>query len=69
MSSFWKRNIDYRGRLARGVLGGISLIAGIILADYKLWLCLVLVGFGLFGIFEALRGWCLMRACGIRTKL
>jgi hypothetical protein len=51
------------------VLGGISLIAGIILADYKLWLCLVLVGFGLFGIFEALRGWCLMRACGIRTKL
>ena len=69
MSSFWKRNIDYRGRRARGVLGGISLIAGIILADYKLWPCLVLVGFGLFGIFEALRGWCLMRACGIRTKL
>jgi hypothetical protein len=69
MSSFWKRNLDSRGRLARGVIGGISLIAGIILADYKLWLCLLLVGFGLFGIFEALRGWCVMRACGIRTKL
>lgn len=53
----------------RGVLGGISLIAGIVLADYRLWVCLVLVGFGLFGIFEAIRGWCLMRACGIRTKL
>jgi hypothetical protein len=69
MSSFWNRNIDFRGRLARGVLGGISLIAGIILADYILWLCLVLVVFGLFGIFEAVRGWCIVRACGIRTKL
>jgi hypothetical protein len=69
MSGFWKRNLDSRGRLARGVIGGISLIAGITFADYKPWLCLLLVGFGLFGIFEALRGWCVMRACGIRTKL
>jgi len=69
MSSFWKRNLDFRGRLVRGVLGGISLIVGIILADYTLWLCLVLVGFGLLGIFQAVRGWCLARACGIRTKL
>ena len=53
----------------RGVLGAVSLITGIILADYKLWLCLLLVGFGLFGIFQSLRGWCLARACGIRTKL
>lgn len=55
--------------MARGVLGAISLIAGIIMADYKLWLCLVLVGIGLFAMFEAVRGWCLVRACGIRTKL
>lgn len=45
------------------------LIAGMILADYQLWICLLLVGFGLFAIFEALRGWCLVRACGMRTKL
>jgi len=69
MSRFWHRNLDIRGRLVRGVLGAISLIAGIIMADYKLWLCLVLVALGLFAIFEAARGWCLMRACGIRTKL
>jgi len=68
MSGFWKRNIGSRGRLARGVIGGLSLIAGIILADYKLWLCLVLVGFGLLGIVEAMSGWCIVRACGIRTK-
>jgi hypothetical protein len=23
---------------------------------------------GLFAIFESLRGWCLVRACGIKTK-
>jgi Inner membrane protein YgaP-like, transmembrane domain len=69
MSRFWSRNIGFRGRLARGVLGAVLLIAGIIMADYKLWLCLMLVAFGLFAMFEAVRGWCLVRACGIRTKL
>ena len=28
-----------------------------------------LVVAGLFAIFEAVRGWCFLRACGIRTKL
>ena len=69
MSRFFDRNIGFHGRLARGVLGAVSLIAGIIMADFELWICLVLVGLGLFAIFEAVRGWCLSRACGIRTKL
>jgi hypothetical protein len=69
MSRFFNRNLEFRGRLVRGVLGTISLIAGIILADHHLWVCLGLVVFGLFAIFEAVRGWCLMRACGIRTKM
>jgi hypothetical protein len=55
--------------MVRGVLGAILLIAGIIMADFKLWICLTLVGLGLFVLFEAVRGWCLARACGIRTKL
>ena len=69
MSRFFSRNLDWRGRLARGVWGAVLLIAGIIVADFQLWICLVLVAFGLFAIFEAVRGWYLMRACGIRTKL
>ncbi len=69
MSRFFSRNLEFRGRLVRGVLGGVSLIAGIIVADFNLWVCLPLVVFGLFAIFEAVRGWCLVRACGIRTKL
>lgn len=69
MSRFWERNLDFRGRLARGVVGALFLIAGIVVADFHLEVCLVLVGLGLFAMFEALRGWCLVRACGIRTRL
>ena len=69
MRRFFSRNISFAGRMVRGVLGAMLLIAGIIMADHELWICLVLVGCGLFAIFEALRGWCLARACGIRTKL
>jgi hypothetical protein len=54
--------------MARGVMGALCLIAGIIVVDYVLWLGLIFVAAGLFAIFESLRGWCLVRACGIRTK-
>jgi hypothetical protein len=69
MGSFFRKNLDMSGRRARGVVGTIVLIAGIIAADWNLWVCLPLVGAGLFAIFEAVRGWCLLRACGIRTKV
>jgi hypothetical protein len=59
VNRFFHPNLSHRGRLARGVVGALCLIAGIIVAgDYTLW--------GL--IFESIRGWCLLRACGIKTK-
>ena len=33
------------------------------------WACFFLVAFGVFALYEAARGWCLLRACGIKTKL
>lgn len=67
--SFFSRNLDFRGRLARGIVGTITLIAGIVIAgDYLWWFGLIFVVAGLFAIFEAIRGWCIMRACGIRMK-
>jgi hypothetical protein len=68
MSRFFRPNLDYRGRMARGVIGALCLIAGIIVVDYALWLGLIFVAAGLFALFEAIRGWCLVRACGIKTK-
>jgi hypothetical protein len=69
VSGFFKPNIKRQGRIARGVIGTLCLIAGIILVDFYFWLGLVFVAAGLFAIYEALRGWCLARACGIRTKI
>ncbi len=69
MSRFFEPNISHRGRLARGVIGALCLIAGIIVVDYVLWLGLVLVVAGLFAIFEAVTRWCLVRACGLKTKV
>ena len=41
--------------MARGVIGALCLIAGIIVAgDYLWWLGLVFVAAGLFAIFEAI---------------
>lgn len=55
--------------MVRGILGALTLIAGIVIAgDYLWWLGLLFVAAGLFAIFEAVRGWCIVRACGIRTK-
>lgn len=70
MGSFFSKNLNSSGRLARGVIGAIVLIVGIIVAgDILWWLGLIFVIAGLFAIFEAVRGWCFLRACGIRTKL
>ena len=62
------RNIGQNGRLLRG-LGAVALISGGFVAlKVSLILSLVLFASGAFVLFEALRGWCALRACGIKTK-
>jgi hypothetical protein len=68
MKRFFARNLDAKGRVLRGVLGVALLIGAGCSVDSSLWLALVLAAAGVFGIFEALRGWCLARACGIKTN-
>jgi hypothetical protein len=68
MSQFFNRNIGFHGQMARGVLGALSLIAGMAMADFKRWICLLLIGLGLFALFQAVHGWCFARACGLRVK-
>lgn len=69
MNRFFKPNLDRHGRMARGVIGALCLIAGIIVVDYVFWLGIVLVVAGLFAIAESVSKWCVLRACGIKTKL
>jgi len=69
MKPLFARNIDNKGRLIRG-LGALALLVGAGFGfTLSVWLGLVLLATGAFVAFEALRGWCALRACGIKTKL
>ena len=69
MKPFFAPNIGNSGRLLRG-LGALGLFAGAWFAfGVATWLGIALVACGGFTLFEALRGWCVMRACGIKTRL
>lgn len=69
MKPISSRNIDNQGRLVRG-LGALTLLAGAAFGfTVSPWLGFVLLASGVFVAFEALRGWCALRACGLRTKL
>jgi hypothetical protein len=66
---FFAPNISGSGRLLRG-LGALILLTGAAFGfTASLWLGIPLLASGVFVAFEAVRGWCLLRACGIRTKL
>ena len=69
MRKFFAPNIDRRGRILRAVWGVALITAALLTWAHSRWLSLVLLALGVLGIYEALRGWCLARACGIRTKL
>lgn len=68
MKTFFGRNLDNRGRIARAITGALLLISGLIACGHNIWLCVALIVSGGFVLFEAARGWCVMRACGIKTK-
>ncbi|MBN2507035.1 MAG: DUF2892 domain-containing protein [Verrucomicrobia bacterium] len=69
MKRFFACNIDGKGRLVRGLMG-LALLAGAAFSmPHSVWLAGVLATAGVFGIVEALRGWCVARACGVKTRL
>lgn len=64
-------NIDRKGRVIRLVLGLITLGCAAALwlgaGEGWKWGALALVGLGLFTLYEAVRGWCALRAMGVKT--
>ncbi|MFM8470493.1 MAG: YgaP-like transmembrane domain [Limisphaerales bacterium] len=69
MKPLFSRNIDNTGRLIRG-LGALALLAGAGFGfTVSVWLGIALTASGVFVAFEALRGWCALRACGIKTRV
>ena len=61
-------NLEKKGRMLRGLAAVALLIGGLVALSFSLILSLVLLACGVFVLFEALRGWCAFRACGIKTK-
>lgn len=67
-SGFWKPNLGSGGRWLRGVAGLVMVVAGLLLVTQATVLGAAFLASGAFVLFEAARGWCVLRACGIRTK-
>ena len=62
-------NIDSKGRKVRAILGSIMLLAGIVVAFASVRVALAFWGCAAFMLFEATRGWCVVRACGMKTRV
>ena len=69
MKTLFSRNIDNKGRLIRGLCATALLVGSGFGFAVSLWLGIALMASGVFVAFEALQGWCALRACGIKTKL
>lgn len=66
--SFFRPNIDKTGRLIRA-FAALALGVGALLArPHSLVAAIALAASSAFVAFEAARGWCVARACGVRTK-
>ncbi|MCW5557499.1 MAG: hypothetical protein KIT22_06690 [Verrucomicrobiae bacterium] len=71
MMRFFAPNIRAKGRVLRGMIA-LALFAGTGFAfafAFSPWLVALLAASGAFTAFEACRSWCVLRACGIKTRL
>ncbi len=68
MRAFFSPNIDKTGRIFRAAWAVACFVGAWFAFPYSMWLGLLLVAGGGLAVFEALRGWCIMRACGIKTR-
>jgi hypothetical protein len=69
MGKWFAPNINGSGRVARAIWGFLLLGLGVFVYSRSRLGCGLLIAGGAFALFEAARGWCVMRACGIKTKL
>ncbi len=68
MKPIFSPNINKTGRLIRAGTALALFIGAWFAFQVSIWLGVLLVLAGGFTLFEAVRGWCVMRACGIKTK-
>jgi hypothetical protein len=72
-----KPNIDRKGQVARAITGLICIAFGLALwvfawpesLTYRWVISAIAIVAGMFQLYEAKRGWCITRACGIKTPM
>jgi hypothetical protein len=69
IEKFLTPNLQSEGRSARKVTALVFLVAAVVSVSFSRRLSLLLFVAALFTLFEAMRGWCVLRACGIKTKV
>lgn len=69
MRSHLTPNIGTKGRVLRGAIALALLFGAAAAYRFSPWAALGLGISGGFVLFEASRGWCALRACGIKTRL
>ena len=69
MKRFWAPNLERKGRLVRGLSALALRGAAAMVAGNSIWMAGVFAAAGVFSLIEALRGWCVLRACGLKTRL
>ena len=67
MKPYFRPNISRAGRVVRGLIA-LTLLAAALL-EFPWPVRLGLAAAGIFVAFEAFRGWCALRACGLKTRL
>ena len=66
--SLFRSNLDTKGRLIRGTMA-VALAGGTVLTWPHFRVASIICAlFSAFTAFEAARGWCALRACGVKTK-
>ena len=66
--ALFQPNLETPGRLIRAGLSVLLFISAVIAWQHSRPLSIALAMGGAFTAFEAARGWCAVRACGVKTK-
>jgi hypothetical protein len=69
MNKLFASNLKIEGRIVRGGISAVLLLAALLCFSISIGLAILLLIPGLFVLFEAVRGWCVLRACGIKTRI
>jgi hypothetical protein len=69
MKRFFSSNLERKGRVFRGVMAlGLGIGAWFAFGVSRLFGVVLIIATA-FTLFEAARGWCVLRACGLKTRL